>query len=106
MRREKGTLHGKEVARYVCLRVRGFVCLPARQIYLGGRLSEVLPVEISYKQGYTVMLLSRSRLQPNEKLISFICQRSCSRLACAAAVVLHESLFTFVWTYQSSFILP
>lgn len=75
LRREKGTPHGKEVARHVCLRARGFVCLPAGQIYLGGRLSKVLPVEISYKQGHTVMLLSRSRLQPNEKLISFICQR-------------------------------
>lgn len=104
--RGEGTPRGKEVAWHVCLRARGFVCLPAGQIYLGGRLSEVLPVEISYKQGSTVMLLSRSRLQPNEKLISFICQRWRSRLACAAAVVVHESLFTFVWTYQSSFILP
>lgn len=69
----------KWLSLFVC---EGFVCFPVGQIYLGGRLSKVCRWKLATSRGcytvtdsYSVMWLLRSRLQPNEKLISFICQQ-------------------------------
>lgn len=85
----------KWLSLFVC---QAFVCFPVGQIYLGGRLSEVCRWKLATSRtcytvidSYSVMWLLRSRLQPNEKLISFICQRWWSGLACRNAIVLDES---------------
>lgn len=70
---------GSGLSLFVC---QAFVCFPDGQIYLEGRLSEVCRWKLAttracytFIDSHLVMWLLRSRLQPNEKLISFIYQR-------------------------------
>lgn len=79
---ERGGVITWEGSGWACLSARGFVCFPVGQIYLGGRLSEVCRWKLATSRAcytvtdsYSVMRLLRRRLQPNEKLISFICRQ-------------------------------